>query len=420
MRKLRKFILILIIVPAVLYGAVKGYLWYTINSQMEALQKSLQPVARLSWREILTPMLGPIGVKHLVVRPHIVNDPIQIGSILIHANDPMQRFELISAHLRDEVPKKLVMSINRVSLDLNGEIANWIGKFQKGAVVGTPIDALACGDRQFFTIDDLRDMGYKELATDINLQYSLNDLKSALDLFIKIRTHDMMEFAIDALIPASEVPNSTKRLTLEEPSVESLSVTVRDLGYNKNKTTFCSVNTGKTPEQYIQAHVEAVRARAMENGFEPSAELMRAFQQYLTKPSTITLAIRPIDASPLTALRLPDSNDAIKSLGLEVSINDKPVENIGSFQTAEQRLAALQAEQEENQVKVIKYRDTPIPELVHYLDQRILIDTTDGKFLRGYLNAVAPDKLVLTRQLVGGSATFAVATKDIERVRVLR
>ena len=421
MRKLRKLIFILVLVPAALYGIVKGYTWWTIKSQMESLQSAMAPVAAISWQEIATPLMGPIGVKNIVVRPNIVNDPIQIGSVLIHANGPMERFELLRAHIQDEVPKNLKLSINRVSLDLNGEIAKWLGALQTGATVGTQIDALACGNRKFFSVNDLREMGYKELATDVRLEYKFDESKNALSLFAQVRTYDMMVLSIDATIPGTDVPRKIKSVSLQEPSIESLSITVQDLGFNKNKNNFCSVESGRPVEQYLKAHVESVRARAGEIHFRPSEELLTAYRTYLSKPSsTITISINPQDANPLSALSMPDSNDALQALGLEVSLDQKPIKNLGNFKTAAERLAEMQAAQEANKVKVITYRDTPVPDLNKYIDQRVLLNTNDGKFLVGYLTTVSPEEIVITRQMVGGSAVMTIAASNIARARVLR
>ena len=91
-----------------------------------------------------------------------------------------------------------------------------------------------------------------------------------------------------------------------------------------------------------------------------------------------------------------------------------PTEPDGSADEEEQA-------EEELKPKVIldTYKPTPVAELDQHVNRLLKIRTLDGKQHHAYLSIVDQETLVLTQELVGGSATFRVPIAQIEEVRVL-
>jgi len=419
MRKWRKVILVLILLPAVLYGAVKAFTWYSIRSEMQKLQQTLAPVARIGYREITTPMLGPIGVKGVYVQPLMIKDQIEIGSVLIHAENPIQRFHLLRDYIRDRVPSAMKVSANRVNISLSGEIAQWLDLMQQAGLFGTPLDTLGCGNRTFFSINDLRAMGYQNLTNDLIFDYEVDQIKGIIDLFLQVRTHNAVDLTFDIAIPNNEFSMSTKTFNIKQPKVESVSISYEDEGFNKRKNQFCAKLNGTSEEQFIESHIKQVEAKAADIGFTPSPELINAYREYLTKPSRLTISAAPAEATLPTSFRIPETDDAMRALGVQVMLNREPVKNIGNFKSYKEKLAEMQA-QAQPQVMPDTYKLTPVNELGNYLNRLAVVYMNDGVRHHAYITAVNSDEMVLTRQMVYGSATFKVNIKDIREVRVLR
>ena len=74
--KWRNLILTVLLVPVLLYGALRGYLWYSINSTVNHIQSRVGGFATLGYDEIRSPVLGPIGVTGITYTPHGFSEPV--------------------------------------------------------------------------------------------------------------------------------------------------------------------------------------------------------------------------------------------------------------------------------------------------------------------------------------------------------
>ena len=171
--KWRNLILLLVILPLLLYGSLKGFLWYSIDAMIKQAQSRAAPSAEITYREIRTSVLGPIGVTGITIRPHDIDDVIKVGSVLVKWKEPRDIIPLLEAIFYKRLPDNLNLSIDRILLSMDGEIMSGLGQqalWESKLPFRLPASIWGCGDGRFQAAD-LQAMEYKRLQVDVRMEY---------------------------------------------------------------------------------------------------------------------------------------------------------------------------------------------------------------------------------------------------------
>lgn len=419
----RKTLLLFVGLPAVVYGIAHGAVWYTVKSRADDVKQALAPFAKFNYGKIHASLFGPVGIGDITISPHSMDDTFRVGSVLAHPDGPADLYRILRASHSAAIPASFKISINRAQFDLTGplfEMMDQMSSMGAGAATANIGSNFGCGDRQQFGITDLVRMGYDTLVTDLRFEYGLDNRDGTLNLFTRVRTHDMMEFSFEGVIPAEQAGATIRSPGAQIPSLSNLTFSYQDEDYNRRKNQYCSDLTGVSVEKFLDRHVAGFEAFLHSGDFTPSQALIEAYRKFVANPgSRITVSLNPYEPLDMFALQRIDSAEWLEWLGVKVSVNGDPVAELGSVNPrAEEQLA----EGDETKPKVTPdtYKLTPLAELGGHLNRKVKILTNDGKQHDAYLERIEPEQLVLTQHLVGGSATFSVPLATIDEVLVLR
>jgi len=413
-RRTRNWVLALILIPAAAWGLAKLAIWYSVKNDLENLRDTLQPIAKLEYGRILSPVFGAFGATGVRITPHAVEGEIKLDSVMIHVTDPIEKYRLLSARLKGTIPTSFNVSLNGLRVPLNDDIAGWIDV--NTASPGAPsTPAAACNAGTGFSVADLREMGYQELVADIRADYSFDRRGRGLGTYLNLKLRDMFEMTVEGRIPASDVVFDLQRMS-GVPRLSDLTVALQDLSWSSRFNTYCADVLGISVAEYVDRRLATTRQAFVAAGFEPSTELLEGLKRFAEGAASMTLNLNPRD--PVDATRLDVAGDpeyVIDMLGLEVMFEGQPVASLGST-------IAVQADEPEVEQAPPDetYKPTAMAELPQYLKNPVKVYTADGKVHEGYLDSVGARAIVLTRHLAGGSATFDVARGDVEKVLVLR
>lgn len=417
-RRTRNWIIALILIPAAVYGVARLAVWYSVKDGLADIRESMAPFASLEYSRILSPVFGAFGATGIRIKPHVFEDEIEVGSALIHTRDPMEKYRFLSATMSGTIPTSFNFSLNRVRIPLNGDLANWLNTAAK-PVASPPGTKAACAAGTGFTLGDLTKMGYEDLVANLQADYAYDRRARGLSVYLKLAIQDMYEITLEGRIPPSEVVFAVDRLT-GVPKISDLTVSLRDLSWSPRFNKYCAGVLGISEAAYVDKRVKDTREAFMEAGFEPSDELLAGLREFARGTASLTLSLNPHDPIDPTQLDMEgDPEYLIDKMGLEVMIEGNPVRNLGALtQTAVEEPESMQEDEPVQTAET--YKPTPLAELPQYLTSRVRIFTVDGKQHEGYLSSIDARRLVVTRQLAGGSATFDVGRESIERVLVLR
>ena len=416
MRRTISLLILVILAPILLYVGFKGYLWYSIKSDVDEIRTLVAPLAQVDYRQIdvgWTTLSGPVGIRGITVRPVAVVDQIEIGSALVHTESLRELYELARSITNDRAPDRLQLSVNRIVIDLGGSIGEWLNRAHSKDALGN-LDTAGCGRVQF-SAEDLITMGYQELSNDIALDYHQDRRTGGLVFSAKLRTEGMMSVDFEANIPETEISLTNPRAITGIPKLGALSVRINDLGYNENRNKFCAISMGIDKNEFIANHVAAVREQLQTLGLEPSDGLVAAYSAFVTNSGAFTVNLDPFDPIGIEDLRDLRPQTLIERLAVSVTYNDTTIEEL--FATPE--VVEAVEEPEKPKIPIDTYKLTPVASLGQHINRQVKIYTNDGKLHHAYLEGVGAEELTLTRHLVGGSATFSVAIADITEVLVL-
>lgn len=413
-RRTRNWIIALILIPAAVYGVARLAVWYSVKDGLADIRDSMAPFASLEHSKILSPVFGAFGATGIRIKPHIFEDEIAIGSALVHIEDPIEKYRYLSATMRDTIPTSFNFSLNGVQVPLNGDIARW---FNTNAIpTGSTSDpATACAAGTGFTLGDLKEMGYDDLVANFKADYAYDRRGRGLGIYVKLEVREMFEMTLEGRIPPSDVVFAKDRMT-GVPRLSDVTLTLRDLSWSPRFNRYCAGILGISEAAYVDKRVEDTREAFMASGFTPSEELLTALRTFAQGTGSLTLSLNPREPFDPTQLEMEgDPEYMIDKLGLEVMVEGNPIRNLGAVRELAVEETESQPEQREE-----TFKPTPLAELPQYLKTSVRVLTTDGRQHEGYLESIDAAKIVLTRQLAGGSATFDVLREDVEQALVLR
>lgn len=413
-RKTRNWVLVLILVPAAVYGVAKLAIWYSVRDGLQTVQESMAPFASVEHSRILSPVFGAFGATGIRIKPHIFEDEIAIGSALVHVDDPIEKYHLLSAAMSDTIPTSFNISLNGLRVPLGGDIAAWFNANAVPASAATGSSSI-CTTGARFTLGDMKKLGYEDLVANVRLDYAYDRRGRGLSTYLKLEVREVFEMTLEGRIPPSDVVFAVDRMT-GVPRLSDLTLTLDDLSWSPRFNRYCAETLGISEAEFVETRLEETRAAFVAAGFEPSSELMAGLEQFTRGAAPLTLSLNPHDPFDPTRLDMEgDPEYMIDKLGIEVRFDGKPVRNLGAVATAAVEEAADPPEQVEE-----TFKPTPLAELPQHLKKSVQVFTVDGKVHEGYLDSVDAGSIVLTRHLVGGSASFDVGRADVDRVLVLR
>lgn len=415
-RRTRNSIIALILIPAAAYGVARLAVWYSVRDGLADIGESMAPFASLEHSRILSPVFGAFGASGIRIKPRLFKDEISIGSALVHITDPIEKYQFLSATMGGNVPTSFNFSLNRVRVPLDGDLAGWLGTTAAPAGASSGPEA-ACAAGTGFTLGDMNKMGYEELVANVKADYAYDRRARGLGLYLKVEVEDAYEMTLEGRIPSSEVVFAADRIT-GIPKISDLTVSLRDLSWSPRFNKYCAGVLGISEAAYVDKRVNDTREAFMAAGFEPSEELLAGLEAFARGAASLTVSLNPHDPIDPTQLDMGGDPDyMIDTLGLEVMIDGKPVRNLGAVARAVEEESAGD---EQPAQRAETYKPTPMAELPQYLKSQVRVFTADGNRHEGYLDSIDAQKLVLTRHLAGGSATFDVGRDSIDRVLVLR
>lgn len=416
--KWRKLVLLFVVIPLLLYGGVRGYLWYSLKSTVAQVQDAVSNSATLEYGEIQTPILGPIGVTKISYRPHGFNQTVNIGSVLIRWNEPTELLDLIQAFYKGTLPERLRLSVNRVHVPMEGDIAAWWDE-QRGVDLGIPVSVpdsmFGCG-AGIFSSADLRSLGYGTLFANLRFEYNYRRGSNEVTFYSSMRAQEMMTFTFEGSIPSSGISLSLRSIGSALPKLANVSISYDDESYNKRKISMCAKRSGTSEEQYVESHIQGILTDLKEYRLYPSTELIDAYRTYLVKPAKLTVNLNPYEPLEPSIFAKFDHTNFIDWLGIEIVSDETPVKELvrqGQPEVVEVEQAEAVQQHEE------KFQSTPIEQLPEHVNRLARVRTKQGRTHYAYVERVDVEELVLSQHLVGGSTTFSVNLADISEVSVL-
>lgn len=414
MPRTTRYLIIALILAAVVYGAAKLAVWYTVKDMLSDARQSLSPVASMEYARILAPVFGPFGVTGIRVQPHFFADEVTIGSALIQITEPGEKYKLLRATLQNTVPNSFNLSLNQVRLPFDGNIAAWIDG-NTDPPESTTDPPATCVSATAVTVADMKKMNYEDLVANIVFDYTYDRRKRDFAFYAKAELEEMFEVILEGRIPRTDAAATIDSMD-GLPKLSNLSISLNDLSWSSRLNRYCAKAMNITETQYVERKTTEMRQALADLGLDASGELMKGLERFAKGKSELTLIFNPREPlAPSQIITQQNLRLLLDELGVSVIVDGRPVRSLRAGNNGEAAEAAREAREVDE-----TYKLTPVRELPRFLKSRIRIFTADGKIHEGHLDSINSGKIVLTRYLAGGSATFDIDRKTVKKVLVLR
>lgn len=439
MSKLKIILLVVVSAPLLVYGSIKGYVYYSVRSQLQDMIALVSPLVEVSYGGIGSSLNGRFRVEDILVHPHGVNEAIRIDAVELQT--PGLGFLLAGGETirREGFPKRLGSSIRGLHLDLDGPIMSGLMSRSDGLTrdVKVRADGLACGWRKLVTPESFRDLGYSTLSYDVELLLLRPGQGDELEVRFATRAHDLQYFQLELRlmgIAAALFGGDPAGLRMKSLSVRS----GLDPGYVGKALDYCAEKSNVPVKALLETLAgQDDEAYMADLGFVPGNGIRSALVSYFLHPGEVQLNVNPPWAVGLDTLQRYQPQDLPGRLNLSVSVDQEKISDL-SFTTAspgtpnrtgnsvasssepppDSRRARRPERRRDDEIlrNGSYYQPVAEEQLPDLLGRDIWVLTSTGLEREGRLVKVKDGIVWLTLRMRGGSMTTRVALAETKQL----
>lgn len=432
MVKLKNALLIPLVIGALAYGGVKGYLYFKVKQGLDRMVAISAPYAAFKYGGIETSLAGVISVTDMMLTP--VGAPVGIGIDRVELKGRGVEFllDVAGGFKMEQPPQRLHLLISHIRIPMGSDYIESFG-LQTAA---KPHEMCSLGGLLGQT--GVEHLGFQQLIADAGLRYEYDPQAGELNLFMDYAMAGLSSLQMEMGMRGVSQPGAMMRGARPQLARMLIGYQV-DPGYTQRAVDTCAKQAGLDRTAFINSLFAGDDQYYIKNlGFVPGQGIRFTLRHLLTQPGELRIALSPdgpVNPTMLTAYR---PQELLRVLGVDVSINGQPITDL-SFTLPEgtSNLAALLGESaavgsgslESGQNKRtppvkqvrVRYLATPVNELPRYLGRDVRIYSFDRKEpQQGVLIAMKNNQLDVEQRLHGGSMTIYIPVSKIKRIEVLR
>jgi hypothetical protein len=421
-----KLILILLI-PALVYGALKGIMYYNAKSTVDEFVKTASAQADIRYSDISTDLRGAVTISGISIQPLGFEDTIGVDSLRFASDDPLF-FVRGSKFLPGEVtlPNSLSYSVSGIQLPLSSDIFTGAGK---------EIGADPCTQGLDIQPELLKKIGFSELAVDLDGSYRLDETSRTLEIGINMDLHDIESMQLDATMNDVDIETLSQG-GAPQFSLGRMSFSVRvSPEFGRQALKACAMGSDATVQEWSGILAEQVLAQMEQQGLSLGTGLSNAVREFYRDWGEFEIVAAPAQPVGLLSLMFLPPDQLADTLSLQMSLNNRPITDT-SFRLQQPEgkgLAALFGGEQQgtgaggaktrNQPRRIlvkrSYESVPVAQIGNYVGQQVQLKPRGQPMREGLLHAIGDGEVEVRQTLHGGKYSGHVALKEIESLKVL-
>ncbi len=421
-------ILLVVLVPAVLYGALKGWMYYNAKQTVDDMVLAASNYANVSYADISTDLRGAVTVSGIRVQPLGTDDAVEIDRVRIASDDPLMFLRGARWQPGEQAPPdSLSFMVQGVSLPLSSEL------LAVDAAAASPGQTGPCDQGLRIEPGLLKKVGFEELALDLDGHYRLDEAQRTIELGMNVELRDIesMQFAatltdVDAeALAHGAAPNL---------NLGRLSVAMRmSPEFGRQVLKVCAAGTNHTAQAWGMLLAEQALRDFEQQGVVLGRGLQKAVRDFYRNWGEIEVVAAPDQPVGLLSLMFLPPERLADALGLQVRLNDQLITDT-SFRWERpdgQDLSALfgaqppeQSEQTASQRprRIIvrrQYEPVPVGSIGRYIDHEVKIKPQGLPVREGVLRRISDGQAEVEQTVHGGKYTAYVSLGEIESLQAL-
>jgi hypothetical protein len=421
---MRKVLLAILVLPLLVYGGIKAYLWYQVRQELNRVVDLAAPFATIEYGGIFSSLQGRVGVREISIEPHGAARRIALATMEFRAPNLWLLIQGERQLERGSVPERLGVSLRGFTLPVDDSLLRNVDQLARTQGNINSAERTTCGGVERVGARELRAMGYDELTFDVDVGYDLFPSKHALTVRCDFTGEDMFAMSLDASFSLGTSSAELVNASQINPQISGLTLIYRDDSYTQRKNRFCAEKSGTSVRRYVNAEVEHTAKIAENLGYRLSDGILSAYRSFRNAPGELLVTANPVEPIGAAALAGLTPDEVIARLNLAVQINQKPFSDLHiaviEAPTALSDETSPVPKSEGERVLVHRYRETTRQELPQHIGRKIRILTSRGKEFDGKLVRIKDDgDLKVEKRTRGGSIVFEVPKSDIRQLYVL-
>ena len=420
MQQLRVLFVYALILAAVVYGAIKAYVYFSVKGELDDAVARLQPFAQISYGGISSSLKGSIEVDGIEVKSAQQPVPMRIGSLRLQGDGPGFLFDAAKGFGGGNIPERLRISARRFELPDIQQMAPALLPEPDPLRPGPLPDECSLG-RLLQDAGPLRSDSYP-LYLDLDVGYEMSMLDQVGRMSFGYDAQGGESFSVTMKL--SGIPRPGAVMMGAAPVIDRLSLVYRPNGeYLKRRVAECAKKHGSTSAIYVRGLLAQPDGRlGKELGFVPGKGLRGGVEQLLLKAGELQLTAGPIEEPMQLGSRELSPQRMMDLFNLQVSVDNEPITDLSfSDAAADDTDGGEMAADKKKSKRRARYIETPLGELGNYVGRPVKVSVAGHeKPHSGVLVGVGEDELDVEKRRREGRMNLHVSFKNIERVEVLR
>lgn len=447
--KLKHLLLGIVILTVAVYGGAKTYIYFKAKEELEKLVQMASPFVEISYGDISSDLRGSLKVTDLDLISLAGGESMQIGSLEIKGSGPGFLLELTEGFKKSGPPADMFLTVGRASVPVDqGFGANFDITGMGGGSSKPGREAKPCTLGGILQHKDVGEIGIDALTADAAFGYH-NDRKSGeVKVFIDYQLDNIESLSME--LGLGNMPEPGSMVMGQMPSLENFELNYKvEPAYMKRSVEHCAKLAGKDPELFTKELFDQPDSRyARELGFIPGPGIREMLESLISKGGQLAMTAKPsMELDPMV-LALSKPEDVIAMLGIELTLDDKPVKDLSmEFPSDGQALSLLPELQfivddgkqsaatgptnpEENNSEdksgkpgkiELRYLETKVADLHRYVGKKVRLYTnTSEKPKQGYLVSSKGEIVSVKQNVHRGSMTAHLPMALINKAEVLQ
>lgn len=422
-----KLILILL-VPVLVYGALKGVLYYNAKRSVDDIVNATSHMADIRYADITTDLRGAVTVSGISIQPMGFDDTIGVEAIRIASDDPM--FFIRSAQWQpgeSAPPKSLSYVVSGVHLPLTSDILQEMDRVATGEGASDP-----CAEGLDIHPALLRKIGFSELALDLDGSYRLDETSRTLDIGMNMDLHDIESMQFAATMNDVDV-ETLSHGGAPQFSLGRLSFSVRvspEFGRQALKT--CAMDSDATVQEWSGIVAEQVLAQMQQQGLSLGSGLSNAVREFYRDWGEFEVVAAPEQPVGLLSMMFLPPDQLADTLSLTMSLNNQPItdtsfnwqrpegQGLGALFGGEQAGGRAKTRARPRRILVQRsYESVSVGQIGDHIGQQVQLKPRGQPMREGLLNAIAEGEVEVLQNLHGGKYSVHVPLGQIESLKVM-
>jgi hypothetical protein len=420
-------LLLLLLIPAVLYGALKGVMYYNAKRSVDDIVATAADHADVRYADISTDVRGAVTVSGIAVQPLGSDEVVTIDSVRLASDDPLLFIRGFQWGDDQQTPP------NALSFHVSGLSVPLATAFPDQPVAPAADGAGLCSDGLSIDPQLLQRIGLSAMNMDLDGSYRIDETNRTLDLGMNVDLRDIQSIRLSATL------NDVDTQSLAQGVAPSFSLGRFDIAvrvspsFGRQALKACAIGTDQSVQAWSAVLAEQALQQFSASGLTLGDGLSKAVHDFYRDWGEFRIVAAPAKPIGLLSLVAMRPEQLVPALGLRLSLNDQPI-NDTAFTWQQPDAAGLAAlfgtEEEVVEGKTVdgrprriivrrQYEPVQVADIASYVDHQVKIKPRGLPMREGLLKRIRNGEAEVEQTLHGGKYTAYVALAQIQSLQVL-